>query len=294
MRRCPKRGRSSGPKVPKKHSWMSAEVPYREVTPPPRVRLSDSVATQIEELIVSGKLRPGHALPPERVLAQRFGVSRPSLREALLRMEARGLLKVRRGGRFTVTDVTAPTLTDPLVHLLKRHPGAEQDVLEMRHGLEMVSAYFAAQRVTKEDRARLRHAYDRMLKVRAKHDTMADAEADADFHLSIAEASHNVALIHVMRGIHNLLRVCMHHAWEIMYREPVSLRLLHQQHKAVLDAIFAGEPDRAREAAHLHLSFVRETLQQRHAPARTGRADNVGSRSVKRAKRYSEKPTTGA
>ena len=103
----------------------SPEVPYREVTPPPRVRLSDSVATQIEELIVSGKLRPGHALPPERVLAQRFGVSRPSLREALLRMEARGLLKVRRGGRFTVTDVTVPTLTDPLVHLLKRHLGAE-------------------------------------------------------------------------------------------------------------------------------------------------------------------------
>jgi GntR family transcriptional repressor for pyruvate dehydrogenase complex len=251
---------------------MAHDLPYREVIPPPRVRLSDSIASQVEELIVHGKLGPGHPLPPERVLAQRFGVSRPSLREALLRLEARGLLKVQRGGRFTVTDVTAPTLTDPLVHLLKRHPAAEQDVLEMRHGLEMVAAYFAAQRASKEDRARLRQAYDHMIKTRAKRDTLSDATADAEFHLAVAQASRNVALIHVMRGIHNLLRACMHHAWDVMYREPVSLRLLHEQHKALLDAILEGDPDRAREAAHLHLSFVRETLGQRHAAARTGRA----------------------
>jgi GntR family transcriptional repressor for pyruvate dehydrogenase complex len=183
-----------------------------------------------------------------------------------------------------VTDVTAPTLTDPLVHLLKRHPGAEQDVLEMRHGLEMVSAYFAAQRATKEDRTRLRHAYDHMIKTRAKRDTLGDAGADADFHLAIAEASRNVALIHVMRGIHNLLRVCMHHAWDVMYREPVSLRLLHEQHKAMLDAILAGDPDRAREAAHLHLSIDRQTHRERHATDRAGRADAPSPRSPKRVK----------
>jgi len=240
------------------------ELPYREVSTPPRVRLSDSIALQVEELIVEGKLGPGHALPPERVLAKQFGVSRPSLREALLRLEARGLLRVQRGGRFAVTDVTAPTITDPLVHLLKRHPGAEQDVLEMRHGLEMVAAYFAAQRATRDDQRRLRRAFDQMLKTRARRDSLADAEADADFHLAVAEASHNVALVHVMRGIYNLLRMCMHHAWDVMYREPDSVRLLHEQHKALLDAIFAGNADRAREAAHLHLSFVRETLQQRH------------------------------
>jgi GntR family transcriptional repressor for pyruvate dehydrogenase complex len=263
---------------------MEHELPYRAVNHPPRVRLSESIAAQVEELIVNGKLGPGHALPPERALAQRFGVSRPSLREALLRLEARGLLKVQRGGRFTVTDVTAPTLTDPLVYLLNRHPGAEQDVLEMRHGLEMVAAYFAAQRSTKKDHARLRRAYEHMIRARAKRDTLGDAQADADFHLAIAEASRNVALIHVMRGIHNLLRVCMHHAWEVMYREPASLRLLHQQHKAILDAILASDPDRAREAAHLHLRFVRETLQQRHGPGRTGRADAGAPRSAKRAR----------
>ena len=143
---------------------MDKELPYRVVMPPPRQRLSDSIALQVEELIVQGVLRPGEALPAERVLAPRFGVPRPSLREALLRLEARGLLKVTHGGRFAVTDVTAPTMTDPLVHLLQRHPSAEQDVLEMRHGLEMVAAQFAAERATRDDRERLRRAYAIMIK----------------------------------------------------------------------------------------------------------------------------------
>jgi GntR family transcriptional repressor for pyruvate dehydrogenase complex len=260
------------------------ELPYREVSHPPQMRLSDSIALQIEELIVEGKLGPGTALPPERVLAQQFRVSRPSLREALLRLEARGLLKVQRGGRFSVTDVTAPTMTDPLVHLLKRHPDAEQDVLEMRHGLEMVAAYFAAQRATKHDRVRLRRAYRTMIKTRAKRDSLADAEADADFHLAVAEASHNVALMHVMRGIYNLLRMCMHHAWDVMYREPGSVRLLHDQHKAMLDAVLAGDADRAREAAHLHLNFVRETLQQRIGARHARRGKPLAPRPAKRTK----------
>ena len=126
---------------------------------------------------------------------------------------------------------------------------------------------------------RLRRAYDSMIKTRAKRDSLADAEADADFHLAVAEASHNVALMHVMRGIYNLLRMCMHHAWEVMYREPDSVRLLHEQHKAMLEAVLAGNADRAREAAHLHLSFVRETLQQR-----------IGGRHVRRGKTLAPPP----
>jgi GntR family transcriptional repressor for pyruvate dehydrogenase complex len=241
---------------------MDKELPYRAVAQPPRQRLSDSIALQVEQLIVSGALRPGEALPAERVLAPQFGVSRPSLREALLRLEARGLLKVTRGGGFAVTDVTAPTLTDPLVHLLQRHPAAEQDVLEMRHGLEMVAAHFAAQRATRRDRERLQRAYKHLVKTREKGDALADAEADADFHIAVAEASHNIALIHVMRGIYNLLRTTMRHAWEVMFREPESVEMLLAQHRAMLDAVLKGDPERARNAAHLHLNFVRETLRQ--------------------------------
>lgn len=265
---------------------MEKDLPYRVVTPPPRQRLSDSIALQVEGLIVDGTLRPGQELPAERVLAPRFGVSRPSLREALLRLEARGLLKVTRGGGFAVTDVTAPTMTDPLVHLLQRHPDAEQDVLEMRHGLEMVAAQFAAERATREDRERLRRAFDHMIKTRERRDALADAQADADFHLAVAEASHNVALIHVMRGIYNLLRTCMRHAWEVMFEEPENVAVLHGQHRALLEAVLKRDPERARIAAHLHLNYVRQSLQQL-GPGRTGRAKKPAAAAKRQAARRS-------
>ena len=245
---------------------MDKDLPYRAVHRPQRQRLSDSIGAQIEQLIIEGALQPGHALPAERVLAQKFGVSRPSLREALLRLEARGLIKVARSGGFAVTDVTAPTIASPLAHLLQRHPTAEQDVLELRHGLELVAAHFAALRANRIDRAKLKRTFARLSGLQAKQDAMAAAQVDAEFHLAVAEASHNVALIHVMHGLHNLLNTTMRHAWEVMYREPDSVRLLHEQHRALLDAVLAGDSGIARDAAHLHLNYVRQTLLQQ-APA---------------------------
>lgn len=261
---------------------MEDDLPYRAVSPPQRQRLSDSIAAQIEQSIVTGALGPGHALPAERVLSQKLGVSRPSLREALLRLEARGLLKVVRGGGFAVTDVTAPTVANPLAHLLQRHPAAEQDVLELRHGLELVAAHFAALRATKTDRSQLKLAFERMAGHRAKQDAMASAQSDAEFHLAVAEASHNVALIHVMHGLHNLLRTTMRHAWDVMHRESDSVRVLHEQHRTLLDAVLEGDADRARAASHLHLNFVRETLLQQSQPPAPARAKKAASGSARK------------
>ena len=248
---------------------MDKASPYRAVASPQRQRLSDSIAAQVEQLIVEGTLRPGQSLPPERVLAQKFGVSRPSLREALLRLEARGLLGVVRGGGFAVTDVTAPILTDPLVHLLQHHPSAELDVLELRHGIELVAAHYAALRATAADRKMLRERFAKTLRPRGKPDPVLDAQTDAEFHVALAEASHNVALIHVMHGLHNLLRTSMRHAWELAHDEPDNARALREQHAQLLEAVLAGDAERARDAAHLHLSFVRETLAQTQTRTQT-------------------------
>lgn len=267
---------------------LDKDLPYRTVARPQRQRLSDSIGAQIEQLIIEGALQPGHPLPAERALALEFGVSRPSLREALLRLEARGLLKVARGGGFAVTDVTAPTIASPLAHLLQRHPTAEQDVLELRHGLELVAAHFAAVRATKADHTQLRRTFARLSGLRAEPDAMAAAQADAEFHLAIAEASHNVALIHVMHGLHNLLNTTMRHAWEVMYREPDSVHVLHEQHRALLDAVLSGDPGVARDAAHLHLNYVRQTLvQEAHPPVapRTAAGPTRKAASRRRARR---------
>jgi GntR family transcriptional regulator, transcriptional repressor for pyruvate dehydrogenase complex len=247
---------------------MKRENPFSAVSHPRRHRLSDSITEQIERLIVQGALPPGYALPSERLLAKQLGVSRPSLREALLVLESRGLVQARRGGGFGVTDVTGPTITDPLVHLLQRHPETVDDVLELRHGLECVAAYFAAVRATDADVKRLKDMSVAMKRGRTRRDPLDDADRDADCHMAIAEASHNVALVHVMRGIFNLMRSNMMRSREVLYRQPNNILLLDDQHSAIVKAIIARDRDAARTAANLHLSFIQTSLREISAPVR--------------------------
>lgn len=241
---------------------MEKDLPYRVVTPPPRHRLSDSIASQVEELIVQGALRPGAELPAERLLWLRFGASRPPLREALLRFEARGLLKITRAGRFTVTDVTAPAMTDPLVHLLRRYPCAEQDVLEMRHGLEMVAAQIRCRTGHARGPGTLRRAFDHPVKTADGREALADAQADADFtsrwpkpatrwrrSTSCAACTTCCARACARRG-----RSCS--------RSRRTSPCCMAPHRALLDAVLAGGVDRARNSVHLHLSYDPSSLQQ--------------------------------
>ena len=241
---------------------MKSSHPFKTVSPPRKRRLSDTITEQIERLIVDGELRPGDPLPPERDLATKLGVSRPSLREALLVLEGRGLVQAKRGGGFGITDITGPTITDPLVHLLQRYPSTADDVLELRHGLECVAAYFAAIRATDGDAKRLREMSNTMRRRRAARDPLEDADLDVDFHMAIAEASHNVALVHVMRGVFNLMRSNMMRSREVLYRQPDNVKLLDEQHVAIVKAIVARDADAARDGANLHLSFIQARLRE--------------------------------
>ncbi|MEO8280918.1 MAG: FCD domain-containing protein [Ideonella sp.] len=246
---------------------MEPDGLFRTITIPRRQRLSDAITEQIEQMIVDGRLRPGDSLPSERDLAKQLAVSRPSVREALLLLESRGLVQARRGGGFGVTDVTGPTITDPLVHLLQRHPSTIDDVLELRHGLECVAAWFAAIRATEQDAKRLRGMSAAMRRRRSEREPLEDADIDADFHMAIAEASHNVALVHVMRGLFNLMRSNMMRSREVLYRQPENIALLDDQHADIVKAIVARDPVAARSAANLHLSFIQASLREIDKPA---------------------------
>jgi len=237
-------------------------MPFRKVQPPRRVRLSDAIGEQIEQLIVDGTLRPGELLPAERDLSKRLDVSRPSLREALLKLEARGLLRPGRGGSLAITDVLGPTITDPLVHLLHRHPKAAQDVQEVRHGLEAMAAYHAAMNASKADLSKLGRIFKAMQKSVGKRDALADAAADTEFHMTIAEASKNVALVHIVHGIFNLLRSSSYRARGLLYKQEENIPILHEQHAAILNAILARDPETARSAAQLHFAFVQASLRE--------------------------------
>ncbi|HMC44811.1 MAG TPA: GntR family transcriptional regulator, partial [Caballeronia sp.] len=99
-------------------------MPFKPVQSYTRTRIADVVSDQIRALITSGALIPGQRLPAERDLAEQLNVSRPSLREALIRLESDGFIQAAARSGFVVSDVTAPLVSAPLAALLSQHPTA--------------------------------------------------------------------------------------------------------------------------------------------------------------------------
>jgi GntR family transcriptional repressor for pyruvate dehydrogenase complex len=223
-------------------------------------RLSDVIAEQIERLIVEGQLHAGDALPAERELSRLLCVSRASLREALLRLVSRELLSVRRNAGYTVAEVTAPKLTDPLLRLMEDQPKAVADVLELRQGVETLCADLAARRATAKDIESIDNAIERMESAQQAGNASAAADWDARLHLAVAEASHNVALVTMMRGLFSVLREHVRRGRAAMLVSDEGEEQLRLQHRHLVEAIHQSDPDAAFAAAEAHLRYIRQGL----------------------------------
>jgi GntR family transcriptional regulator, transcriptional repressor for pyruvate dehydrogenase complex len=244
-------------------------------------RLSDTIVEQLEAMILEGTLAAGERLPAERILAERFGVSRPSLREAIQKLVARGLLSSRQGGGNYVADSLGSSFSDPLLALLEHRPEAHRDLLELRHTLEAACAYYAAQRATDLDLERLTEAYQALQACYArdkpddvKASRMEEGAADARFHLAIAECSHNMVLLHTIRGLFDLLKRNVVTNIGGMYALRGETRqMLMQQHEALYRAIVEGRAEDARRCASDHIDYVQDVLaQSREEDQRRARA----------------------
>jgi GntR family transcriptional repressor for pyruvate dehydrogenase complex len=232
-------------------------VAYQRVKQP---KISDVIVQQMEEMILEGTLKPGQKLLPERELARQFDVSRPSLREAVQKLAARGLLVSRQGGGTYVSEELGASFSDPLLELFKTHPEAQYDLLEFRHALEGVSAYYAALRSTAADREEIQTRYDKLQRFHLSKEFSKEVDADVEFHLAIAAATHNMVLLHMMRALFSLLRQHITDNLLNIYPRPGYREKIHDQHRVLMTAILAGEPDNARKAAHHHIAYVEEAL----------------------------------
>ncbi|SUD85662.1 GntR family transcriptional regulator [Stutzerimonas nitrititolerans] len=235
-------------------------------------RLADDIVTQLEAMILEGTLKAGERLPAERALAEQFGVSRPSLREAIHKLAAKGLLVSRHGGGNFVAESLGSTFSDPLLHLLENNDDAQRDLLEFRHTLEGSCAYYAALRATEVDRQRLTEAFEALQACYAQEGKVTRAEegaADAQFHLAIAEASHNAVLLHTIRGLFDLLRRNVVTNIGGMYALRDETRdMLMSQHRELYETIMARRADEARNVIHRHINYVQEVLAEGQQEAR--------------------------
>ncbi len=233
-------------------------MPFEPVSPE---KLSRGVVRQIELLILRGILRPGERLPSERELSERMGVSRPSLREALAELQEAGLLASRAGSGVFVADVLGSAFSPALVRLFSAHDEAVSDSIAFRRDMEGMAVERAAQVGSDTDLKVINAIFGQMQKAHARRDDEKETAFDAEFHLSIMEASHNVIMLHMMRSMYDLLRGGVFYNRQMIFRQPDTRQKLFDQHAAINDALQARDGAGARRAVEAHFDFVEETLQ---------------------------------
>jgi GntR family transcriptional repressor for pyruvate dehydrogenase complex len=219
-------------------------------------KVSDEIVNQIKSLISEGMLKPGDRLPPERELIKEFGVSRPSLREALNSLVAMGFLEATQGNRTVVKSLVSDKIFEPLDNLLKEDMNTFFELLEVRKAIETWNAYFAAKRATSEDIARLEKIIETMRKTMKEKGHFQEKQ-DADFHLAITLATHNKIQTHIMYTLHDILK-----EWIGKYYDKLSETDLFDQHVAIVEAIKQKNSDLARATIYQHLEYVESRLRE--------------------------------
>ncbi len=232
-------------------------MPFHKVTPE---KLSNSVVRQIEQMVLRGILRPGERLPSERDLADKLGVSRPSLRDAIADLAERGLLVSRAGSGVFVAEVLGSAFSPALTQLFSTHEEAVFDYISFRRDIEGLAAERAAIFGSETDLKLIATIFGKMELAHQKRDPSDEAQLDAEFHMAIIEASHNVIMLHMLRSMFELLRQGVFYNRQVMFRNRMTRDQLLDQHRAINAAIQARDPGAARAAVAAHMAYVEQAF----------------------------------
>jgi GntR family transcriptional repressor for pyruvate dehydrogenase complex len=221
-------------------------------------RLSDRLAARLAAQVEAGALRPGDRLPTEPQLAQAHGVSRTVVREAVHQLKSQGLLVSRQGsGVFVAPPPAHRALAfDPQV---LESLGAVVQIVEVRRALEGEIAALAAERATRAQRAGLRRALAAIdAAVAAGGDGVAE---DLAFHRAIAEASGNPQFTRLLGFLEQYLREAMQVTRANEARRADFADAVRAEHRAIVDAIVARDPEAARRRSTEHMVLAARRLE---------------------------------
>lgn len=229
------------------------------------VKISQKVVEQFKKLINDGKLQPGQRLPTEKALAETLQVSRPTLREALTVLEAMGYIEIRpREGSFVRTMIPAP-LGEPIVSMLENHPEVIFELFETRRRIDPEGAALAAERATDRDLEQLREYLERAKTLVASGQSIFSPEVSdlyAKSFFRIGEATHNSVYAYLMRMLWTVVEGALPYSREKLALAPRIFRKLFHQYVAILEAVIARDPVKARRAVAQHLDFGESELKR--------------------------------
>jgi GntR family transcriptional repressor for pyruvate dehydrogenase complex len=222
-----------------------------------KVRISETVVDQILDLIEDGRLKVGDQLPGERDLVNQLQVGRASVREALRILEAQGVIEVLPGKGTFVVGETAFEGDENIVQWFKQHVNEEYDFLEVRDALDRKAASLAAERASDSEIASMAELLHEAQACLESGDLNRMVSLDKQFHCSIAEASGNDMLCHLLTSVHEAMVNPRRSLIRLKGRGAVS----QKEHAAILEAIRQRNPEAAERAVSAHNGSVREAIE---------------------------------
>ena len=234
------------------------------IEPIRKTRVAEEIADRIRVLILDGTFPAGQALPAERSLAERFGVSRGSIRDAFRTLETIGLLVTRHGQGTFPQELDVNRLIAPLASVLSYRYELQDELLDLRRMFEPAVARAAATRVTDEDLAdleRILHAQRQKLKT-----GRSAIVEDTAFHHVLARATRNRAVVSIMATLNDLLVESRKLTLKQKGRPGRSIL----GHEAVVAALRRRDAGAAAEAMREHIDQIADLLQDTSIPVRHG------------------------
>ncbi|MFD1714188.1 FadR/GntR family transcriptional regulator [Amnibacterium flavum] len=215
----------------------------------------EAIAT-IKAMIVSGELKPGDRLPPEKELSERLGLSRNSLREAVKSLEIIRVLDVRRGDGTYVTSLEPRLLLEALAFVVDLHDDSSVlEIFEVRGVLEPFAAARAALVITEDQ---LRALSQSIASVDAAAPIESLVEHDLEFHRLISEAGGNAYLSSLIEGMSSA--TVRARIWRGITQDGATARTL-SEHEAIVAALASGDPERAGAAVRSHVEGIDSWLR---------------------------------
>ncbi len=227
---------------------------HADLEPVRKTKVYAEVAAQIQRLVADGRLKPGDRLPPERELAEVFGVSRTSVRDAIRVLETQGLVEARHGEGTVIRQVPIDTIVRPLADALAATKDLTADLFDMRKMLEPPLARAAAFRATAEDVAALEQIIERQAALTRRGEIA--IEEDNLFHYRIALAAKNKVVLRTIDVIMDLLRESRVRSLQGPGRAEKSL----DGHRRILAAIRRRDPEAAVQTMREHIEEIEGVL----------------------------------
>lgn len=228
-------------------------------TPVKNTKVYEQVIEQIKEMIVSGKLKKGDRLPPERDLVEQLQVSRTSIREAIRALQIIGLVECRQGGGNFIRESFENSLFEPLSIMFTLQNSKPQEILELRKIIEVETARIAAEKIKNEDLEAIKAIIEQM---KISEDNEYSAMLDTEMHYKIAHASENFLVVSVLSAVSSLVDAFIKDAREKILKYQENKEVLLKHHEDIYSALAARDKSKAAEAMRKHLDFITGYLSE--------------------------------